>query len=102
MLRRFVANLPETIETLLAAQRERDIQRLRDELEQVKRRATSHGYTEIRASAVQAKQALDQARTPDTEQVQQAIDDLVDLCRRATANPVTPPPTDGPPLPPSG
>lgn len=102
MLRRFVCNLPETVEAVLAAQRERDIHRLRDELDQIKRNATSHGYVTIRASAVAAQQELDESRKPDAAGVVEAIDDLVDLCRRATASPSQPPPTAGPPLPPSG
>lgn len=102
MLRRFVSNLPETVEEILAAQRERDIQRLREWLDQVKRNATSHGYLSIRASAVSAQQELEASRKPDADNVVDAIDDLVDLCRRATASPSQPPPTSGPPLPPSG
>lgn len=102
MLRRFVSTLPETVEAVLAAQRERDIQKLRDWLDQIKRNATSHGYTAIRASAVTAQHELDDARKPDAEGVIEAIGDLVDLCRRATASPSQPPPTAGPPLPPSG
>jgi DNA-binding response OmpR family regulator len=102
MLRRFVTNLPEAVESVLSAQRERDIQKLHDELDLIKRNATSHGYLEIRASAVSVQQELDQARKPDAAQVAEAIDDLVDLCHRATASPSKPPPTSGPPLPPSG
>ncbi len=101
MLRRFVSTLPETVEAVLAAQRERDIQKLRDELDLIKRNATSHGYTAIRASAVTAQHELNEARKPDADGVVEAIDDLVDLCRRATASPNQPPPTSGPPLPPS-
>lgn len=101
MLRRFVSTLPDTVEEVLAAQRERDIQKLRDWLDQIKRNATSHGYIAIRASAVSAQHELDEARKPDAESVAEAIDDLVDLCRRATASPSQPPPTSGPPLPPS-
>lgn len=102
MLRRFVSTLPDTVEEVLAAQRERDIQKLRDWLDQIKRNATSHGYIAIRASAVTAQHELDEARKPDADTVTEAIDDLVDLCRRATASPSKPPPTSGPPLPPSG
>ena len=103
MLRRFVTQLPEQIESLLAAQRERDIRRLRDEIDLIKRNATSHGYPSIRASAVNAQQELDQSRKPDADNVLEAIDDLVDLCRRATFCPGNPPPSGGgPPLPPSG
>ena len=102
MLRRFVTNLPEAIESVLSAQRERDIQKLRDELDLIKRNATSHGYLEIRASAVSAQRELDQTRKPNAAQVNEAIDELVDICQRATASPSKPPPTTGPPLPPSG
>lgn len=102
MLRRFVTNLPETVEAVLAAQRERDIQRLREELDLIKRNATSHGYLSIRASAVCAQQQLESARKPDANSVVDAIENLVDLCRRATASPSQPPPTSGPSLPPSG
>jgi hypothetical protein len=87
---------------VLAAQRERDIQKLRDELDQIKRNATSHGYLEIRASAVSAQQELDEARKADAGGVVEALQGLVDVCRRATASPSKPPPTTGPPLPPSG
>ncbi len=102
MLRRFVTHLPEQVESVLAAQRERDIQKLRDELDQIKRSATSHGYPSIRASAVSAQQQLEQSRKPDADVVLEAIDDLVDLCRRATFNPSAPPPPSGTPRPPSG
>lgn len=103
MLRRFVTNLPDAIESVLSAQRERDLARLREELDQIKRNATSHGYTAIRASAVSAQQELEHTRKLDAEAVVEAIDDLVDLCRRATASPSKPPPpTSGPTLPPSG
>ncbi len=102
MLRRFVTNLPEAVESVLSAQRERDIQKLRNELDQIKRNATSHGYLEIRASAVSAQQELDQTNKPDAQEVAEALDDLVDICRRATASPGKPPPTQGPTLPPSG
>ncbi len=102
MLRRFVSNLPDTIESLLAAQRQRDIQKLRDELDLIKRNATSHGYVEIRASAVAAQQELNHSSKTDASEVSEALHDLVDICRRATASPSKPPPTSGPPLPPSG
>jgi len=104
MLRRFVSQLPETVESVLSAQRARDIEQLRAELDLIKRHATSHGYTEIRASAVQARQELDQARKPDADEVMHAIDELVDVCQRATCSRSAPPPppSGGPPLPPSG
>ncbi len=102
MLRRFVTNLPESIESVLSAQREQDLARLRDELDRVKRNATSHGYLEIRASAVSAQQELEQSNKPDAQGVVDAIDELTDLCQRATAAPSQPPPPSGSPLPPSG
>ena len=103
MLRRFVSHLPEQIESLIAAQREQDLKRLRDELDLIKRNATSHGYPTIRASAVNAQLELEQARKADADSVLDAIDDLVDLCRRATFCPGSPPPPSGGPiLPPSG
>tara|TARA_R110002111_G_scaffold44321_9_gene80554 strand:- start:574 stop:1401 length:828 start_codon:yes stop_codon:yes gene_type:complete len=102
MLRRFVSTLPESIESVLSAQREHDLARLREELDRVKRNATSHGYLEIRASAVSAQQELDGCKKSDAQEVVDAIDELTDLCRRATASPSKPPPTSGPDLPPSG
>jgi len=102
MLRRFVSTLPESIESVLSAQREQDLARLREELDRVKRNATSHGYLEIRASAVSAQQELEGAKKLDTQELVDAIDDLTDLCRRATASPSKPPPSSGPDLPPSG
>jgi len=102
MLRRFVTNLPESIESVLSAQREQDLKRLREELDRVKRNATSHGYLEIRASAVSAQNELDQCKKPGAQGVVEAIDVLTDLCQRATAAPSEPPPPSGPPLPPSG
>jgi DNA-binding response OmpR family regulator len=102
MLRRFVTNLPASVESVLSAQREQDLARLREELDLIKRNATSHGYLSIRASAVTAQQELDHSRKPDTQGVVDAIDELADLCRRATASPSNPPPPAGPPLPPSG
>ncbi len=102
MLRRFVSNLPESIESVLSAQREQDLNRLREELDRVKRNATSHGYLEIRASAVSAQSELDHSKKPDAQGVVDALDELADLCQRATASPSEPPPPSGPPLPPSG
>ncbi len=102
MLRRFVSNLPESMESVLSAQREQDLARLRDELDRVKRNATSHGYLEIRASAVSAQQELEQSNKSDAQGVVEAIDELTDLCHRATAAPSEPPPPSGPTLPPSG
>jgi DNA-binding response OmpR family regulator len=102
MLRRFVTTLPESIESVLSAQREQDLARLREELDRVKRNATSHGYLEIRASAVTAQQELDGCKKPDAWEVVEAIDELADLCQRATAAPSKPPPPSGPQLPPSG
>jgi len=102
MLRRFVSTLPESIESVLSAQREQDLARLREELDRVKRSATSHGYLEIRASAVSAQQELEGCKKSDAREVVEAIDELTNLCKRATASPSKPPPTRGPDLPPSG
>ncbi len=102
MLRRFVGNLPDTIESVLAAQRQRDIEELRSTLDELKRSATRHGYLSIRASAVSAQQQLEQTRKPEAQPVMDAIGELVELCQRATASPADPPPPSGPPLPPSG
>lgn len=102
MLRQFVTHLPESIESVLSARREQDFSRLREELDRIKRNATSHGYLSIRASAVSAQQELDRNRNPDAQGVVDAIDELADLCQRATAAPSEPPPPSGPPLPPSG
>ncbi len=102
MLRRFVTTLPESIESVLSAQREQDLSRLREELDRVKRNATSHGYLEIRASAVSAQQELDECKKLDAQGLVDAIDDLTDLCQRATASPSQPPPPSDSPLPPSG
>jgi len=102
MLRRFVSNLPDAVESVLGAQREQDIARLQEELDQIKRGATSHGYLSIRASAVSASRELENSKKPDEGAVVQAVEDLIDLCRRATVSPQAPPPPSGPPLPPSG
>ena len=102
MLRQFVSNLPNTVDSMLGAQREQDVNRLMEELDRIKRNATSHGYTTIRASAVLAHKTLEQRKKADDHQVVDALNELVDLCRRATVQPGSPPPPKGPPLPPSG
>lgn len=102
MLHQFVSKLPDTIESVLAAQRQHDITALREQLDQLKRSATSHGYLSIRAAAVSVQQELENCHRPDTQDVEQAIEDLVALCRCATASPSEPPPPSGPILPPSG
>ncbi len=102
MLRRFVSTLPDSVESVLSAQREHDLARLREELDRVKRNATSHGYLEIRASAVSAQHELEGSKKLDARELVEAIDELADVCRRATASPSKPPPPSGPNYPPSG
>jgi len=102
MLRQFVCKLPDAMESVLAAQREQDIKRLCDELHQLKRGATSHGYLAIRASAVAACRELENSKKIDGDPVIEAVQELAELCQRATVSPSSAPPPSAPPLPPSG
>jgi HPt (histidine-containing phosphotransfer) domain-containing protein len=81
----FVQEMPERIARLLERFREHDREGLRRAAHQLKGAAGSHGFTPISPAAGRLEDAIVQSR-PEGE-IARAMDELIDLCRRAQAGP---------------
>jgi HPt (histidine-containing phosphotransfer) domain-containing protein len=76
----FVAEMPGRADNLLARLRSGDWEELRRAAHQLKGVAASYGFAPITLSAARVEEAI--ARQEPIEEVRQAAEDLLDLCRR--------------------
>jgi HPt (histidine-containing phosphotransfer) domain-containing protein len=79
----FVQEMPERIARLLDRFRKSDREGLRRVAHQLKGAAGSYGFTPVSPAAARLEGAIVQSR-PE-EEISQALDDLIDLCRRTRA-----------------
>ncbi|HEY3245363.1 MAG TPA: ATP-binding protein [Phycisphaerae bacterium] len=83
IIEQFINELPARIAALQSAVQERDLQTLRSLAHQLKGAAGGYGFAPITAAAKELEQAARDAR--DIEILQDRIDELVNVCRRARA-----------------
>lgn len=81
----FVEEMPDRVSNLFDRLRVCDWEGLRRAAHQLKGAAGSYGFEPITLSAARVEDAI-RASRPE-EEIRQAIEDLVDLCRRARAHP---------------
>ena len=79
----FVQEMPERIARLLDRFRESDLEGLRRVAHQIKGAAGSYGFAPISPAAARLEDGIVQSRSE--EGIRQALDELIDLCRRARA-----------------
>jgi HPt (histidine-containing phosphotransfer) domain-containing protein len=79
----FVQEMPERIARLLDRYRKSDREGLRRVAHQLKGAAGSYGFAPISPAAARLEGAIVQSR-PE-EEISRAMDELIDLCRRARA-----------------
>jgi histidine phosphotransfer protein HptB len=79
----FVQEMPERIARLLDRFRESDREGLRRVAHQLKGAAGSYGFTPISPAAARLEDGIVQSRSE--EEIRQALDELIDLCRRTRA-----------------
>jgi len=83
----FVEEMPERVDNVIRFLNRGDREQLRRAAHQLKGAAGSYGFDPITSAAARLEDAIRQSR-PD-EDIRQASDDLVELCRQARAG--TPP-----------
>ena len=79
----FVQEMPERIARLLDRFRESDREGLRRAAHQLKGAAGSYGFAPISPAAARLEDQI--VHTRSEEEISQALDELIDLCRRARA-----------------
>lgn len=79
----FVEEMPNRIETIVRQLEAGQWEELRRAIHQLKGSAGSHGFEEISPCAADAEQAI--LRGAPEEQIRQAVEELLELCRRVRA-----------------
>ena len=79
----FVESLPERIQTLQEAFDRGDWETLRRTAHQLKGAAGSYGFDPLSPSAARLEQCVDAEQ--DTQAIAQALEELLELCRRVRA-----------------
>lgn len=81
----FVEEIDERIQTLQATSQANDITGLRTIAHQLKGAGTGYGFEPISSTAGELERLIDVTDPPAvTQDILQQVDDLIDLCRRAS------------------
>ena len=82
----FVEEIDERVNTILTTSRANDIIGLRTIAHQLKGAGTGYGFEPISRTAGELERLIDETEALEvTDVIQQQVDDLIDLCRRASA-----------------
>lgn len=81
----FVEEIDERINTIQATAQSKDIAGLRTVAHQLKGAGTGYGFEPISQTAGELERLIDVTEPPTvTEDIQRQVDDLIELCRRAS------------------
>ena len=86
LVRFFVEEIDERVNTILTTSQANDIIGLRTIAHQLKGAGTGYGFEPISQMAGELERLIDETEALEvTDAIQQQVDDLIDLCRRASA-----------------
>ena len=86
LVRFFVEEIDERVNTILTTSRGNDIIGLRTIAHQLKGAGTGYGFEPISKMAGELERLIDESEALEvTDAIQQQVDNLIDLCRRASA-----------------